>query len=56
MDTLGLPAVIAECDRLREAYGDLYAIPQLVRDMAARGQTFHGANAAPSPGLPAAAA
>lgn len=50
MDTLGLTKVIAECDRLKAAYGDLYAIPDAVRAMAAAGQTFHGANAVPSPG------
>lgn len=51
MDTMGLPAVIAECDRLRGAYGALYAIPDRVRQMAANGETFHGKNAAASPGL-----
>jgi 3-hydroxyacyl-CoA dehydrogenase/enoyl-CoA hydratase/3-hydroxybutyryl-CoA epimerase len=51
MDTLGLKAVIAECDRLAAAYGDLYAIPDLIRTMADQGKTFHGANAMPSPGL-----
>lgn len=51
MDTLGLPAVVAECDRLRDAYGDLYAIPDRVRQMAEHGETFHGDNAAASPGL-----
>ena len=55
MDTLGFPAVIAECDRLRGLYGDLYAIPDLAREMAAKGQTFHGPAAAPSPGLRKAA-
>ena len=55
MDTLGLGKVIAECDRLRAAYGDLYAIPDAVRAMAAAGQTFHGAGAAPSPGARRAA-
>jgi 3-hydroxyacyl-CoA dehydrogenase / enoyl-CoA hydratase / 3-hydroxybutyryl-CoA epimerase len=50
MDTLGLPTVIAQCDRLTKSYGDLYAIPDLLRDMAAAGQTFHGARGAPSPG------
>ncbi len=49
MDTLGLTAVVAECDRLTQAYGVLYAIPDLVRDMAANGQTFFGDNAAPPP-------
>lgn len=50
MDTLGLAAVIAECDRLSGLYGDLYAIPPLIREMAARHQTFYGENAVPSPG------
>lgn len=55
MDTLGLPTVLAECDRLRGLYGDLYAMPQLIRDMAAKGQTFYGENAVPSPGAARAA-
>ena len=55
MDTLGLPAVLAECDRLQGLYGDLYAMPQLVRDMAAKGQTFYGETAVPSPGAARAA-
>lgn len=55
MDTLGLASVIAECDRLRVLYGDLYAVPDSIRAMAAAGQTFHGANAAPSPGARRAA-
>lgn len=55
MDTLGLSNVIAECDRLAGFYGDLYAIPQFIRDMAAKGQTFHGENAVRSPGLAPAA-
>ncbi|MDE2597161.1 MAG: enoyl-CoA hydratase/isomerase family protein [Sphingomonadales bacterium] len=55
MDTLGLAAVIAECDRLCAAYGGLYAIPDSIRAMAAAGQTFHGVNAATSPGARRAA-
>jgi len=55
MDTLGLEAVIAECDRLRVAHGELYAIPDAVRAMAAACQTFHGAAAAASPGARRAA-
>ncbi len=55
MDTLGLEAVVAECDRLRAAHGDLYAVPDTVRAMAAAGQTFHGNGAAPSPGARRAA-
>jgi 3-hydroxyacyl-CoA dehydrogenase/enoyl-CoA hydratase/3-hydroxybutyryl-CoA epimerase len=45
MDTLGIPEVVKECDRLAATYdAERYAIPQLLRDMAARGQTFYGAN------------
>lgn len=50
MDTIGLTAVIAECDRLHAVHGELYAIPELLRSMAEKGQTFHGERAAPSPG------
>lgn len=55
MDTIGLDSVIATCDRLRAAHGDLYAIPDAIRAMAEAGQTFHGAKAAPSPGARRAA-
>jgi 3-hydroxyacyl-CoA dehydrogenase/enoyl-CoA hydratase/3-hydroxybutyryl-CoA epimerase len=44
MDTIGLGAVVAECERLAACYGTHYAAPQLLRDMAAQGQTFYGAN------------
>ncbi len=44
MDTIGLDKVVAECDRLAARYGEQYAAPQLLRDMAARGQRFYGAN------------
>ena len=44
MDTIGLGAVVAECERLAACYGEHYAAPQLLRDMAAEGQTFYGAN------------
>lgn len=49
MDTLGLASVVSECDRLSQAYGLLYAIPDFVRDMAASGQSFFGPNAAQPP-------
>jgi 3-hydroxyacyl-CoA dehydrogenase/enoyl-CoA hydratase/3-hydroxybutyryl-CoA epimerase len=55
MDTLGLAAVIAECDRLAAQYGDLYRLPDAVRQMAAQGRTFYGDNAAVSPGARQAA-
>jgi len=44
MDTIGLDKVLAECDRLAARYGSQYAAPQLLRDMAAEGRTFYGAN------------
>ncbi|WP_374482582.1 3-hydroxyacyl-CoA dehydrogenase NAD-binding domain-containing protein [Zoogloea sp.] len=45
MDTLGIAHVVAECDRLAATYAaDRYAIPQLLRDMAAEGRTFYGPN------------
>ncbi|QDX80612.1 3-hydroxyacyl-CoA dehydrogenase [Denitratisoma sp. DHT3] len=44
MDTLGLPKVVAECDRLAATYGEQFAPPQLLRDMAKNGQTFYGKN------------
>lgn len=55
MDTLGLSHVIAQCDRLAAHYGDLYALPQLIRDMAREGKTFHGDGAVRSPGTAIAA-
>lgn len=44
MDTIGIDKVVIECDRLAARYGDQYAAPQLLRDMAARGQSFYGSN------------
>ena len=37
----GLPAFVAEADRLAEKYGDRFRPPQLLRDMAANGETFY---------------
>lgn len=44
MDTIGIDKVVAECDRLAARYGAQYAAPQLLRDMAAEGRTFYGAD------------
>lgn len=44
MDTIGIDKVVAECDRLATRYGEQYAAPQLLHDMAARGQRFYGSN------------
>lgn len=51
IDTIGLPEFVAECDRLAAAYGEAYAVPSLMRDMAAAGQTFYGPAAVASPGV-----
>jgi len=42
IDTVGLKAFVAACDALTERYGDRFAPPQLLRDMAAQGRTFYG--------------
>lgn len=45
MDTIGIAAVVAECDRLAAVWDrERFAVPQLLRDMAAEGQTFYGPN------------
>ncbi|MEM6682496.1 MAG: 3-hydroxyacyl-CoA dehydrogenase NAD-binding domain-containing protein [Pseudomonadota bacterium] len=42
MDTIGIANVVAELDRLAQAYGERFSPPQLLRDMAANGETFYG--------------
>jgi 3-hydroxyacyl-CoA dehydrogenase/enoyl-CoA hydratase/3-hydroxybutyryl-CoA epimerase len=42
IDQAGLKHFVAECDRLAQAYGDRFTPPQLLRDMAAKGETFYG--------------
>ena len=37
----GIPEFVAEADRLAEQYGDRFKVPQLLRDMAAQGETFY---------------
>ncbi len=46
MDTVGLAAVVATLDRLAQAHGERFTPPQLLRDMAAAGETFYGRAAA----------
>ncbi|PZA11763.1 3-hydroxyacyl-CoA dehydrogenase [Rhodopseudomonas palustris] len=41
IDTVGLPRMIAVCDRLSGHMPERYAVPQMLRDMAASGRTFH---------------
>ena len=42
MDTLGLASVVTTLDRLAQGHGERFTPPQLLRDMAARGETFYG--------------
>ncbi len=42
MDTIGIANVVKEADRLTAAYGEQFRPPQLLRDMARKGQTFYG--------------
>lgn len=42
MDTVGIANVVATLDRLAQQYGERFAPPKLLRDMAAKGETFYG--------------
>ncbi len=42
IETVGLAEFVKECDRMAQAYGPRFAPPQLLRDMAAKGETFYG--------------
>ena len=42
MDTAGLTNVVQTLDRLAQAHGERFAPPQMLRDMAARGESFYG--------------
>ena len=52
IDGVGLKAFVAEADRLADLFGEQLRPPPLLRDMAAKGQTFHGRRA--RMGVPAA--
>ncbi|GHF16766.1 3-hydroxyacyl-CoA dehydrogenase [Kordiimonas sediminis] len=41
IDTVGVAEFVAEADRLAAAYGPRFTPPQLLRDMAANGETFY---------------
>jgi 3-hydroxyacyl-CoA dehydrogenase / enoyl-CoA hydratase / 3-hydroxybutyryl-CoA epimerase len=45
MDGIGLDAFVAEADRLADLFGEQLRPPRLLRDMAARRQTFYGPTA-----------
>ncbi len=42
LDIIGTPYAAERCDQLTAAYGDRFACPDLLREMAAMGQTFYG--------------
>ncbi len=46
MDTLGIANVVAILDGLTQRHGERFAPPQMLRDMAASGDTFYGRAAA----------
>ena len=39
---MGAKAFVALCDKLAATYGKRFEPPQLLRDMAAKGETFYG--------------
>ena len=42
IDSVGVAAFVTELDRMTKAYGDRFKAPQLLRDMAGKGETFYG--------------
>ena len=42
IDQVGVKTFVAECDELAQKYGPQFAVPKLLRDMAAKGQSFYG--------------
>ncbi len=42
IDQTGLAKFVETADRLAESYGERFKVPQLLRDMAAKGETFYG--------------
>jgi len=53
IETVGLDAFVAEADRLAERYGERFAVPASLRQMAGKGETFYG-NATAAKHRPAA--
>ncbi len=41
IDSIGIPEFVAELDRMEMTYGERFKAPQLLRDMAAKGETFY---------------
>ena len=46
IETEGLEQFVSEADRLAETYGERFAVPQRLRSMAEKGETFYGLAAA----------
>mgnify|MGYP003494805265 CR=1 FL=1 len=42
IDQVGIKQFVAECDSLAQKYGAQFAVPKLLRDMAAKGESFYG--------------
>jgi 3-hydroxyacyl-CoA dehydrogenase/enoyl-CoA hydratase/3-hydroxybutyryl-CoA epimerase len=42
LDIIGAEKAVETCDRLTATYGDRFKAPDLLRDMAAKGETFYG--------------
>ncbi|ADK99924.1 3-hydroxyacyl-CoA dehydrogenase NAD-binding domain-containing protein [Brevundimonas subvibrioides] len=42
IDQIGLKAFVEQADVYADRYGDRFRVPQLLRDMAAKGETFYG--------------
>ncbi len=49
MDGIGIAAFVTEADRLADLFGEHLRAPQLLRDMAAKGETFYGHTARKMP-------
>jgi 3-hydroxyacyl-CoA dehydrogenase/enoyl-CoA hydratase/3-hydroxybutyryl-CoA epimerase len=42
IDTIGAKSFVARADELKAKYGEPFEVPELLRDMAAKGETFYG--------------
>ncbi len=45
IDQVGIKKFVAECDDFAKKYGKQFEVPKLLRDMAAKGQSFYGKQA-----------
>ena len=46
IDQVGVKKFVAECDEFARKYGKQFEVPKLLRDMAAKGQSFYGQHTA----------